>query len=242
MKLVFQKEFTDNANNMTDPWLVSNFKILIWIKSQIFSKSEFPGHYKISLIFKLYISCYLCTSVHFPLSGFKIQSNSEGIKTVAQLKWPLPGPFSPPRCVEVKVKSYGKPAGRVRNVHSPLLQPLLHASYPSYCHSILTWGTDYGALRQKAKPAVFRLFVQSLLNGAVTFSICLLLCEAWLCNQPLKWFLICFLKEISFKPHNWGDQSEKLRFLIIWNTRLRIPSGCQVLKSIQYCILVFYIG
>ena len=130
MKLVFQKEFTNNANNMTDPWLVSNFNISIWIKSQIFSKSEFPGHYKISLIFKLYISCYLCTSVHFPLSGFKIQSNSEGIKTVAQLKWPLPGPFSPPRCVEVKVESYGKPAGRVRNVHSPLLQPLLPCFIP----------------------------------------------------------------------------------------------------------------
>lgn len=69
---------------------------------------------------------------------------------MAQLKW-LYLDMPPPRCVRVSKESYGKPAGRVRNVHSPLLQPLHpHFSIPSYLPHPPR-DTDYGALRQKAK-------------------------------------------------------------------------------------------
>lgn len=78
--------------------------------------------------------------------------------------------LSPPRHVAVKVKSYGKPAGLGRNVHSPLLQPLLPCSIPpaSVTASSGEALTMEHYDRKQSLPS--RFIVQSLLNG-VYFSV-----------------------------------------------------------------------
>lgn len=144
-----------------------------------FPKTEFPGHLQNNLYFELkhqlLFTCFVLLLLSLQCSGFKIQSNSEGIKTVAHLKWYFPFPhLNGQRSTQRELLKICRPSKMSVTTVKPFCSSLCHVYVP---HSSITLPSGELLWQQNttvgSTACCLQVSLELLLNGIVTFqSVC----------------------------------------------------------------------